>query len=226
MNLFDLVMKNTKILLSPKNTLSTYNQTKVRYHIVTEPVYEDSFELKSEESVIRHGVVTAQNTKVITSDFIYRMSGFGDEAKSFLKELNRVLGKNEPALLYNYKNESTDLEIVSGNPDEVSNRIKSRLKSSKANHAVIRGVNSLWDVSLLKFIFDYTKSSSQNNFNELNQSGLLEIKDGVPISERKRIEELISLAKKGKVRPEDVHKELNDWGLFEEYQDQFFSIMK
>ena len=45
MNLFDLVMKNTKILLSPKNTLSTYNQTKVRYHIVTEPVYEDSFEL-------------------------------------------------------------------------------------------------------------------------------------------------------------------------------------
>ena len=178
MNLFDLVMKNTKILLTPKNTLSTYNQTKVRYHIVTEPVYEDSFELKSEESVIRHGVVTAQNPKVITSDFIYRMSGFGDEAKSFLKELNRVLGKNEPALLYNYKNESTDLEIVSGNPDEVSNRIKSRLQSSKANHAVIRGVNSLWDVSLLKFIFDYTKSSSQNNFNELNQSGLLEIKDG------------------------------------------------
>ena len=151
MNLFDLVMKNTKILLSPKNMLSTYNQTKVRYHIVTEPVYEDSFELKSEESVIRHGVVTAQNPKVITSDFIYRMSGFGDEAKSFLKELNRVLGKNEPALLYNYKNESTDLEIVSGNPDEVSNRIKSRLQSSKANHAVIRGVNSLWDVSLLKF---------------------------------------------------------------------------
>ena len=226
MNLFDLVMKNTKILLTPKNTLSTYNQTKVRYYIVIEPVYEDSFELKSEESVIRHGVVTAQNPKVITSDFIYRMSGFGDEAKSFLKELNRVLGKNEPALLYNYKNESTDLEIVSGNPDEVSNRIKSRLQSSKANHAVIRGVNSLWDVSLLKFIFDYTKSSSQNNFNELNQSGLLEIKDGVPISERKRIEELISLAKKGKVRPEDVHKELNDWGLFEEYQDQFFSIMK
>ena len=88
MNLFDLVMKNTKILLTPKNTLSTYNQTKVRYHIVTEPVYEDSFELKSEESVIRHGVVTAQNPKVITSDFIYRMSGFGDEAKSFLSIFN------------------------------------------------------------------------------------------------------------------------------------------
>ena len=40
------------------------------------------------------------------------------------------------------------------------------------------------------------------------------------------IDAIISLAKKGKVRPEDVHKELNDWGLFEEYQDQFFSIMK
>ena len=124
--------------LNKQNTLSTYNQTKVRYHIVTEPVYEDSFELKSEESVIRHGVVTAQNPKVITSDFIYRMSGFGDEAKSFLRELNRVLGKNEPALLYNYKNESTDLEIVSGNPQEVSERIKSRLVNESHINSLIK----------------------------------------------------------------------------------------
>lgn len=226
MNLFDTVMKNTQVILTPKNLISTYNETKVRYHIVTEPSYKEISSKNSEESVIRHGVVTAQNPKVITTDFLYKMSGFGDEAKSYLKELNKVLERNEPALLYSYKNESTDLEIVSGNPNEVSERIKKRLINKKSNHTVIRGVNSLWDVSLFKFIFDYTKKSSKNNFDELNKSGLLEIKNGVPHSERKRIEGLFKLAKDGKVKFEDVHKELNEWGLFEEYQDQFFSLIK
>ena len=226
MNLFNLVMNNTKVILTPKNALSTYNQTKVRYHIVTEPLYKEVSEYKSEESVIRHGLVTAQTPQVVTNDFLYRMSGFGDEAKEFLKELGRVLGKNEPALLYNYKNESTDLEIVSGNPAEVSERIKSRLISSDTNHAVIRGINNLWDVSLLKFIFEYTKTSAKSNFQELNSSGMLEVKNGIPVSVRKRIEELFNQAMMGKVRPKDLHKELNDWNLFEEYQDRFFSIFK
>ena len=189
-------------------------------------MYKEVSEYKSEESVIRHGLVTAQTPQVVTNDFLYRMSGFGDEAKEFLKELGRVLGKNEPALLYNYKNESTDLEIVSGNPAEVSERIKSRLISSDTNHAVIRGINNLWDVSLLKFIFEYTKTSAKSNFQELNSSGMLEVKNGIPVSVRKRIEELFNQAMMGNVRPKDLHKELNDWNLFEEYQDRFFSIFK
>ena len=39
---------------------------------------------------------------------------------------------------------------------------------------------------------------------------------------RKRIEELFNQAMMGNVRPKDLHKELNDWNLFEEYQDRFF----
>jgi hypothetical protein len=189
-------------------------------------MYKEVSDYKSEESVIRHGLVTAQTPQVVTNDFLYKMSGFGDEAKEYLKELNKVFGKNEPALLYNYKNESTDLEIVSGNPQEVSERIKARLVNSQANHAVIRGINNLWDVSLLKFIFEYTKTSAKSNFQELNNSGMLEVKNGIPMTARKRIDELFKQAVSGNVRPQDLHKELNDWDLFEEYQDQFFSIFK
>ena len=42
----------------------------------------------------------------------------------------------------------------------------------------------------------------------------------------KRIDELFKQAYSGKVRAQDLHKELNDWDLFDEYQDQFFSIFK
>ena len=81
-------------------------------------------------------------------------------------------------------------------------------------------------ISLLKFIFEYTKTSAKSNFQELNSSGMLEVKNGIPVSVRKRIEELFNQAMMGNVRPKDLHKELNDWNLFEEYQDRFFSIFK
>lgn len=225
MDLFEMVIKSTKVLLKPKNLLSTYNQTKIRYHIVTEPSYKE-MQFEGNDSVIRHGVVTAQTPKVVTPDFLYRTSGFGDDAKEYIRELTKMLGKNEPALLYTYKNESTDMEIVAGNPMEVSERIKKRLFNNSANHTVIRGVNALWDVSLLKFIFDYTRESANNNYNDLSKSGLLEDQNGVPVAVRKRIQGLINEAKKGNIRANDLHKELDDWGLFNEYEDEFLSLFR
>ena len=220
-----MVIKSTKVLLKPKNLLSTYNQTKIRYHIVTEPSYKE-MQFEGNDSVIRHGVVTAQTPKVVTPDFLYRTSGFGDDAKEYIKELTKMMGKSEPALLYTYKNESTDMEIVAGNPMEVSERIKKRLVNNNSNHTVIRGVNALWDVSLLKFIFDYTRESSTNNFDDLSKSGLLEDQNGVPVAVRKRIQGLINEAKKGNVRAKDLHKELDEWGLFKEYEDEFLSLFR
>lgn len=220
-----MVIKSTKVLLKPKNLLSTYNQTKIRYHIVTEPSYKE-MQFEGNDSVIRHGVVTAQTPKVVTPDFLYRTSGFGDDAKEYIRELTKMLGKNEPALLYTYKNESTDMEIVAGNPMEVSERIKKRLINNNANHTVIRGVNALWDVSLLKFIFDYTRESANNNYNDLSKSGLLDDQNGVPVAVRKRIQGLINEAKKGNIRANDLHKELDDWGLFNEYEDEFLSLFR
>ena len=225
MNLFEMVIKSTKVLLKPKNLLSTYNQTKIRYHIVTEPSYKE-MQFEGNDSVIRHGVGTAQTPKVVTPDFLYRTSGFGDDAKEYIKELTKMMGKSEPALLYTYKNESTDMEIVAGNPMEVSERIKKRLVNNNSNHTVIRGVNALWDVSLLKFIFDYTRESSTNNFDDLSKSGLLEDQNGVPVAVRKRIQGLINEAKKGNVRAKDLHKELDEWGLFKEYEDEFLSLFR
>ena len=183
-------------------------------------------QFEGNDSVIRHGVVTAQTPKVVTPDFLYRTSGFGDDAKEYIRELTKMLGKNEPALLYTYKNESTDMEIVAGNPMEVSERIKKRLINNNANHTVIRGVNALWDVSLLKFIFDYTRESANNNYNDLSKSGLLEDQNGVPVAVRKRIQGLINEAKKGNIRANDLHKELDDWGLFNEYEDEFLSLFR
>ena len=84
----------------------------------------------------------------------------------------------------------------------------------------------MWYLSLLKFILDYTRESANNNYNDLSKSGLLEDQNGVPVAVRKRIQGLINEAKKGNIRANDLHKELDDWGLFNEYEDEFLSLFR
>ena len=49
---------------------------------------------------------------------------------------------------------------------------------------------------------------------------------GVPFDARVRIDELFEKVMKGESEPGDLKDELDRWGLFEEYEDRFFSIFR
>jgi hypothetical protein len=90
---------------------------------------------------------------------------------------------------------------------------------------IIKGVDELWDVSLLKFIFDMTRYSVDNNMLELGRRGLLDVDHkGVPLEARQSIEQLFALVKNGELDPSALKMELDRWGLFEEYEDRFFRM--
>jgi hypothetical protein len=84
----------------------------------------------------------------------------------------------------------------------------------------------MWDVSLMKFIYELTNRSARSNFDDLRTNGLLGVDNGVPREARHRIERLMDLARAGKADPADVHRELERWGLFEEYQDRFLGLFR
>ena len=85
----------------------------------------------------------------------------------------------------------------------------------------------MWDVSLLKFIFDVTRYSVENNIHELKRSGLLDIDScGVPMDARISIERMFHLVHKGEVDPSVLKLELERWNLFEQYEDRFFRLFK
>ena len=46
------------------------------------------------------------------------------------------------------------------------------------------------------------------------------------LNPRMRIERLIEEARRGNADPSDVHRELEKWGLFNEYQDRFLALFK
>jgi hypothetical protein len=91
--------------------------------------------------------------------------------------------------------------------------------------SIIKGEDTLWDVSILKFIYEITSHSVMDNVRQLNQRGLLNVDiSGVTADARMRIEGLFNLVEKGEMEPADLKSELDRWNVFEEYQDRFFMI--
>lgn len=225
---FERVVRQTRVVRPPRQTLATFGITTIRYHLVTEPSYEDLYSTHDDaEAVVRDGTVTAERPQVVTPDYLMKTEGFGRNAREYLDQIERLHGPGSLGLLYTYKNEPSRTEIVSGRPDEVADRIGRDLDAREQPlEAVIRGVDELWDVSLIKFIFELTNSSVGSNLSDLRSAGLMRMDDGVPADARRRIDRMIDEARRGRVDPADIHRELERWGLFEEYQDRFFQLFR
>jgi len=221
-------IERTRVVRAPQRALATFGTTAVRYYLVTEPAYVDlPGATKEPEAVVREGVVRAERPRVVTPYYLSRHEGFGEHAQEYLDYLVRELGPDSPGLLYTYKNEAMETSVVTGTPGEVAGRLGERLdRERKALAAVVRGVDELWDVSLMKFIYELTDQSVQTNVDDLRGRGLLGVEDGIPREARRRIERLLGRAASGQVEPSTVHQELERWGLFEEYQDRFLALFR
>lgn len=218
-------VKHTEILRLPKQTLATFGNTNIGYYMVTEPIYSD-MEPGVTETVVRKGRVIAQRPRIVTPYYLSQVEGFSPDAKRYFGMLSREHGPNTPGIIYTYRNEPEGLNIVADGLDSVVDKINADIdKSGDPLVTIIKGRDELWDVSLMKFIFEITKSSFQNNLIQLKSQGMLDMDaSGVPLEARIRIEELFKELNMGEIEPRELKEELGRWGLFDEYQDRFFSI--
>jgi hypothetical protein len=219
--------RHTEILRHPRQHLSTFGITNIYYYLITQPVYS---ELVSDvdETVIREGRVIAEKPKIVTPYYLSRLEGFSYDARRYFDMLLSMHGGDTPGLFYTYKNESKGLNIVSDNWPAVVDKLNDEIdKKGDPLASIIKGQDELWDVSLLKFIYEITSRSLQSNIAQLNSRGLLGMSHGgVPVGARQRIEELFEQVAKGECKAYELEKELNHWGVFEEYQDRFFALVK
>ena len=225
---FFKVLMNTVVVKLPKQALASFGTSVITYNMVTKPLYQAlNTDKQTEEAVLSRGIVTAERPRIVTPQFLSRAQGFGDEAQEFMRELIRRGQADDPGILYTYSNTPGRMEIISSRPEDVADRISRQIDSeSRPLEAVVLGVDELWDVSLMKFIFDLTNSSAPTNAVDLARSGRMEVSDGVPMDARLRIEELLLQVRNGNVDPTLLHKELEAWQLFDEYQDQFFQVLR
>jgi hypothetical protein len=216
----------TQVIRPPKQSLSTFGTTNIYYYLVSEASYNEL--INGHETVIREGRVIAERPKIVTPYYLSRVQGFSPEATKYFEMLMNNFNSNSPGLFYAYRNEPKEMNIVSDSMDAVVAKLGIDIdKKGDPMTSIIKGEDMLWDVSILKFIYEITDRSLPDNVNQLNQRGLLRMDaSGLPADARVRIEGLFEQVSKGEMEPADLKSELDRWGVFEEYQDRFFKVFK
>ncbi len=209
----------TEVVRPPKQSLSTFGTTNVYYYLVTE--------LTEWVNVVREGRVIAARPKIVTPSYLINLEGFSPQARRFIEMMVEKY-PHEPSIFYSYKNEPMEMNVASEPFKAVVDKINRRIDSQRDPlSAIVKGVEELWDVSLLKFTYELTRSSVSNNVAELERSGLLHTDAaGVPREARNYIEELFQKTKRDPSGAPELATELRRWGLFYEYQDRFLSLFK
>jgi len=213
------VMKNTKLVRSPRQKLATFGSSVIDYWVVTE--------IGEHLSVVRDGKVVAERPRIVTPFYLANVDGFSEQAKRYLR---MMAGENphEQGIFYRYRNEPREMNVVSESMMRVIDKINARLdEEDNRLSTIIRGVEELWDVSLLMFIYELTRGSFDANVDEFRRMGSLNIDSiGVPRDARNYIEELFEHVRKDFSRAPELVAELNRWGLFPEYEDRFLALFK
>ncbi len=220
-------VKHTEVLRLPKQSLSTFGTTNIHYYLVAEPAYAELVE-STAETVIREGRVIAERPRIVTPYYLSRLEGFSSDARRYFGTLLKVHGPDAPGLFYTYRNEPKELNIVSDDLLSVVDKLNAEIdKRGDPLASIIKGKDELWDVSLMKFIYEMTRSSLKDNLLQMGSKGLLDIDtSGIPADARLRIEALFSQVAKGEFEPAELKAELDRWNVFEEYEDRFFGIFK
>jgi hypothetical protein len=212
-------VEHTEVLRAPVQSLATFGTTNIYYYLVTG--------LAEWVNVVREGRVIAARPKIVTPSYLINLEGFSSQARKFI-EIMAERFPHEPGIFYTYRNEPGEMNIVSEPVDAVIAKINQLIDNRRDPlTAIIKGVEDLWDVSLLKFTYELTTSSVQANVAEMEQRGLLRVDSaGVPRDARNHIEELFEMTKRQPSLAPELLAELNKWGLFHEYQDRFLSLFK
>jgi len=220
-------VEHTEILRAPRQSLYTFGTTNIYYYLVTEPAYSEVVDTDT-ETVVREGHVLAERPKIVTPYYLAGLEGFSTDARKYFESLIQEYGPNVPGLFYAYKNEPKGLNIVSGHWRAVVDKINAEIdQRSDPLAAIIKGLDELWDVALIRFIFEITRRSLSHNIGQMGARGLLDIdSSGIPADARLRIEDLFRQVSRGETAAAVLKEELDRWGLFDEYEDRFLNIFR
>ena len=218
-------IEHTEIVRVPHQTIATFGSTVVYYYLLTEPVYADILP-GQRETVVREGKVTSERPKIVTPYYLTQLFQGFEHGEEYADFLTQSYGPYHPSLLYRYQNELTRVDITSAPWEEVAHTIDERSKAESLT-TIIKGIDEFWDVSLMKFIQEFTLNSSLKNIHEFETQGLLEVdKGGVPRNARMEIDDLFLKVGRGEVEPYILYNELRRWGVFPEYEDRFWNLFR
>ena len=225
-NAFDFwyAVNNTEIVIMPERHLETFGATVLNYYLVSGLM--DSVG----RTRIRQGRMQAAQPQIVTPQSYSQtmLEGFGEEAAKYVEWL-KSHESNVKILQYGYtlKQQSFSEDVVSRNKEAVIAEIREEVrKKNDPLSAVVDGVDDPWDVCLIKLFWEIVQQSAQTNVQQMAKRNLFDDAGGVPRGIREEIEKAFLEASRDATLIEVLGKKLQKYGLFEDYQDRFFALIK
>ncbi len=233
-------LKETEILREPEELISTTKSTTLHYYVLTEPAYLEVFKNEGPETRIRQGKISWDKPKLMTPGYLVDIEGFSNEAREALQ----MVARQHPDLagiLYQmkYKKEEARENTVPYKIMEAYRRIENQIEDEgKEFTVVIRGVDELWDVSLMKYVqglilksvfksqLPYYANKGYLRMDERGYPMITRNLEGLPIVVQNEIESMFEQVKNGKLDPSILKTELDKWNVFSAYEDRFFKLFK
>lgn len=168
----------------------------------------------------------AQRPQIITPTAITEnmLEGFGTEAERYMEWI-RDHSQDFRMLQYGFviRKEEINDEIITDTFEAVLERVATDVrKKDDPLTAVIAGVDSPWEVSILKMMFEVSNNSFQANVREMESHRMFTPDAGI----RFEIENDFQLASRQPARITELGNKLQKHGLFSEYEDRFFALIR
>lgn len=217
-------INSTRIVLMPSRRLETFGATVLHYHMVSE-LMDNVNKVR-----IREGRIQAHKPQIITPSSVPSglLDGFGEEAERYVEWLREHM-QDLRMLQYGFvisKKEISE-EVVSDNLDTVVERVQDAVrKKDDPLAAVVVGVDVPWEVCLIKMMVDVSSQSFPGNVRELERHRLFSLQQDNPASSRQAIEQAFQAASRDSSLITPLGKRLQQEGVFTEYEDRFFALVK
>ena len=216
---FWYAVNNTKLVTTPTSKLETFGDTIVNYSLICEDMDNVN------KICIKEGQIKALKPTIITPDILGKLNlnDFGSDANEYAEWLkNNATELNIMQYGFSIYKQEIKEYFITDNIDNVVERVKKeKEKENDPLSAILIGVNSPWEVCLLKLVVDLVQKSAQGNFNQLKQHSS---KNNINIYDK--IDNEFVLASKDPSRISNLAKLIKQNGLWKHYEDRFFALVK
>ncbi len=202
--------------------LTTFSGTKINYSLVS------AIEGMKDRCRLREGIVLAEKPIIITPETLKeRFEGFGPDKEEFSRILSALYQDILRGIEYKFKNEPGPVRIFKESYKAVGERIKADLDSRDVIHAaVVACPDAGWQLSLMKFIIEEIQQSFPHHAKEMEEHDMFDPKGRMERKKKYEIEILFRKARADRSKVSELGKKLKEYGLFEQYEDSFFSLLR
>ncbi len=216
---FWYAVNNTELVSAPTSRLETFGDTIVNYYLVSELM--DSID----KVRVREGHLKALKPEIITPQGLGQMDldDFGPEARQYAEWLSEHAGELR-ILQYGFRLQKRELKeyVVSDHLDNVLDRVKQEVKmQNDPLSAILLGVDDPWEVCLLKLMVELVQNSAQGNIQDIRNQVFAQEN-----SLAQRIDQAFLDASRDPSLINGLADFLKQNGLWEQYEDRFFALVK